>query len=826
MTKKNAKIDSLPSQFQLFGGTGYSDGTPHPLPYPSFGAWVAGWLSVPVVCHLESADYHALTPTEQKEAKSTGYFCTGSFKPPHRRRLSDLECCHLLVLDVDDPTSAAALLAAPLDDLIPWNFALWQTLTSTPEKPRVRLVVESVPLTGEEYRASVMWLAARLGVEEYDPVSVDPVHLWYRPTVFADRAATTPLFASRTTGSACTPGRIDDGEPVADRTVTDLSAIVPPADDITLEDAKAMLATLDPDNPPYWGWVRPLMALRHQFSASEEAFEVFDEWSQRGGKYPGQEATRRKWRAFASAPTDRDPITIRSLIASARAAGWTASGEKSLRALEKRIAEAPDLPTLTGPLLKAIHDSVLLSPLEVEVLLARASVRAKALKAPVNVKALREALCALDADTSASSASTIVPAQIQGYIYVRESNLWVHPVRQTRVTPVAFDLGFSALLPEDAGRPSTYATRTLGLSTVDREMYSPSRPTDLIYTDEQGVVIANTYRQSYPEPDPASADEAGEILHDHLMLLLANDERLVSLFTSWMAWTVRNPGQKCSWHVFLQGAQGCGKSLLAEALRVVHGPTNARKVSPTMLTEKFNLWAEGCTFAYFEEVLIGDRQRDTMEVIKDLVTGDTVNIRAMRSDAVERKNYFNGLFLSNHHHGLRLERSDRRFFCLVAAQQTKKQSEAIPTEHFQAVVRLRGSLAGGLRHHLLHCPLDNEFSPTGHAPDSPHRETVLRAGASELDSAIQTVIDENEHALIGPDVLSSSALHAAVRSDVRNCSSKQVCRVITEMGYKQIGQRLLSNGERHVLWYHPERIERGVTATQAINLRLAQKEVL
>jgi hypothetical protein len=526
MAKNMPTIDKLPSShFRLFGGTGYSDGTPHPLPFTTFGAWVAGWLSAPVVCHLESSAYHTLSPAEQKEVKSTAYFCAGSFRPPHRRRLSDLERCHLLVLDVDDPESAAALLAAPLDDLLPgWNFALWTTLTSTPERPRVRLVVESVPLTGEEYRAGVIWLAARLNLEDYDPVSVDPVHLWYRPTVFADRAATTPLISTRTTGVACVPGRVDDGEPIA-AAPTDLSAIVPPAEDITLEDAKAMLAVLDPDSPPYWGWVRPLMALRHQFSASEEAFEVFDEWSQRGGKYPGQEATRRKWKAFASAPTDRDPITIRSLIASARAAGWVASGEKSLRALEKRIADAPDLHTLTGTMLKAIHDSVLLSPLEVEVLLARMATRAKALKAPIHVRALREALQALDQEQQAST-STIVPAPLQGYIYVREANLWVHPVRQTRIAPAAFDLGFAAMLPEDAGRPSTYATRTLGLTTVDREMYDPRRPTDLIYTDESGVVIANTYRQSYPEPDPGRAGEAGDILRNHLMLLLAGDERL------------------------------------------------------------------------------------------------------------------------------------------------------------------------------------------------------------------------------------------------------------------------------------------------------------
>ena len=52
-----------------------------------------------------------------------------------------------------------------------------------------------------------------------------------------------------------------------------------------------------------------------------------------------------------------------------------------------------------------------------------------------------------------------------------------------------------------------------------------------------------------------------------------------------------------------------------------------------------------------------------------------------------------------------------------------------------------------------------------------------------------------------------------------------VARLLTEMGYRKVGQRLLTNGERHMLWYHPENISPGTTPTSAANARLAVEEM-
>lgn len=803
-------------------GTGAKDALPKPAQMSSFAEFVNTYLMSPVVCHLTREDYHGLTDEQRKEAKNTSYFCASTFGGNGRRRVANVTNCRLVVLDVDDAPAARALLEAPLEELLPYNFALWTTLTSTPAAPRVRLVVEAAPLSADEYRAAVALLAKRLGVDTFDPVSADPSHLWYRPTVFSDESASTPMVASRVTGDAFDPSELATPDEEAP-SEPDEALPVAAATDVTLADVESMLAVLDPDDPPYWGWLRPLLALRHQFEGSEEeAFAIFDQWSATGAKYAGSKATREKWDSFAKAKQTADPVTIRTLIASARAKGWTATGNASLEVLEKMIAGAKDLTELTGPCLKAVHAAALLSPLEVDVLLARIQSRSRALKAPLKLSSLSEAMRALD---PAKTGSSVVPTELQGYVFVRELNLWVHPARQTRVAPTAFDLGFSTTLPEDIGRPSTYALRQLELPAVDREVYEPRRPVEVIFDNEHGATVLNTYRQSFPEADPDHAAEAEEILRDHLALLFP-DPRHQSLLISWMGWCLRNPGEKARWHVFIQGVQGCGKSLLAEALAVVFGTTNSRKVSPTMILEKFNSWAQNCCFAYFEEILIGDRQRDTMEVIKDLVTGTTTNIRAMRTDAVERPNHLNGMFLSNHMHGLRIEHADRRFYCLCCRQQTQTEAKAIPREHFVQLARLKTDLAGGLRYFLLTCPLDNEFDPLGHAPHTPDRDLVIKAGAGEIYSAIVSLIETGDEALVAKDVISTTVLYNAIRSDCRGLTNKQMCRALSDMGYRKVGQRLLKDDERHMLWFHPEFIAEKRTPTEAANILLAAKEIL
>ena len=82
---------------------------------------------------------------------------------------------------------------------------------------------------------------------------------------------------------------------------------------------ESALAVLDPDES-YDQWLQIGMAL-HDFDPGA-GLELWDAWSRRGNKYkPGETAA--KWASFGNTPANGPRITLRTLFARARDAGWT-----------------------------------------------------------------------------------------------------------------------------------------------------------------------------------------------------------------------------------------------------------------------------------------------------------------------------------------------------------------------------------------------------------------------------------------------------------------------------------------------------------------------
>ncbi len=78
----------------------------------------------------------------------------------------------------------------------------------------------------------------------------------------------------------------------------------------TIANVKAMLEKLDPDCGRE-DWIHVGMAIKHETGGSEEGFSIWNAWSSRGSKYPGQAALLGQWASFR---TDRaNPITIATI---------------------------------------------------------------------------------------------------------------------------------------------------------------------------------------------------------------------------------------------------------------------------------------------------------------------------------------------------------------------------------------------------------------------------------------------------------------------------------------------------------------------------------
>jgi len=129
--------------------------------------------------------------------------------------------------------------------------------------------------------------------------------------------------------------------------------------DVAEADIAAMLEHVDPDCD-HETWIRCGMAIHHATSGA--GFAVWDDWSQRGEKYPGRDVMDKRWHSFGKAA---NPVTFGTLAHHAEAGGWIAPVEIT----DEVHIDAPSAPTLdteqvdllrppgfTGRLAKWIND--------------------------------------------------------------------------------------------------------------------------------------------------------------------------------------------------------------------------------------------------------------------------------------------------------------------------------------------------------------------------------------------------------------------------------------------------------------------------------------
>jgi hypothetical protein len=88
--------------------------------------------------------------------------------------------------------------------------------------------------------------------------------------------------------------------------------------DVSHADLADMISHVEPD-ADHETWVRCGMALHH--ASAGTAFAVWDDWSNRGTKYPGRDALTKRWHSFGKSV---NPVTLGTLIHYAEAAGWKA----------------------------------------------------------------------------------------------------------------------------------------------------------------------------------------------------------------------------------------------------------------------------------------------------------------------------------------------------------------------------------------------------------------------------------------------------------------------------------------------------------------------
>lgn len=91
--------------------------------------------------------------------------------------------------------------------------------------------------------------------------------------------------------------------------------------DVSLSDVESMLEAIDSD-VDHETWIRCGMAVHHATGGT--GFDIWNDWSSKGSKYPGVAAIEKRWHSFGKTA---QPVTIGTLSHYAEQAGWIAPVE-------------------------------------------------------------------------------------------------------------------------------------------------------------------------------------------------------------------------------------------------------------------------------------------------------------------------------------------------------------------------------------------------------------------------------------------------------------------------------------------------------------------
>lgn len=116
---------------------------------------------------------------------------------------------------------------------------------------------------------------------------------------------------------------------------------------LEVDEMEALLDQLDPDMGRD-EWVRVGMALHHETDGDDTGFDLWNDWSCLGGKYPSEEALRAQWESFERRKGDRRPqvtmASVKHMVAAASRAPIDEAKRQEImaRAEPRDIFRTPD----------------------------------------------------------------------------------------------------------------------------------------------------------------------------------------------------------------------------------------------------------------------------------------------------------------------------------------------------------------------------------------------------------------------------------------------------------------------------------------------------
>lgn len=744
-----------------------------------------------------------------------------------------IEQTTLLMLDLDGEAVPALTFNDLVDALefsMPYAFAAYTTRSYDGGNVRFRIIIPfTSPLPASQHRAAVGRIAAVLPesvVKHLDSCSYNPEQPIFLPCVSAEG---NPRHSASVEGEPFDPASMGLESEQTDF-LDDLdSLILAQPLDLTLEEIDTYLDALDPNAMEYgldqvnvFGWGNVGAALHHQFGGSDEGYARWVKFSERNKEKHKERAMRGKWESFSIVPRGKRPTTFASVIHAVGERGGigapvvlengevvisdaldnllveasTITNYADFKVFAKRVSAIPEL------VLGATERSLIAKELSTsEALQGKGATLTDLRKEIAPQKKARP----LDGET--------MPDWCEGWCYIECTNMFHLMGGNHEINKEAFNARFNRM-PEcknsEIGNAASLALEYWNMPTFADTLYWPGAGETF---ERDGQSYVNLYStQGLPVPEVPTADdlEAIAIVEKHFELIVSDDNER-NILINWLAQIVQRPGQRLTWAIFLQGAQGIGKSFIQVMMTHLIG-RNVRVLEASNLAGRFTGWAHGATLIVVEEVRVAGESKYVVEDrMKPLISNDVIQIEEKGRDHREVPNFSNYLLLSNHKDALPLQSGDRRYAVIFSDLQTEEDLFAAvgggPDEVAEYFDRLFGALenhTGAIAWWLATRKIPADFKPKGRAPKTKSFVEALSLSESHQGNHLEDMIMKHACAVVGPDLVDTAQLIDSIRSAGDDeIPNRTLSKGLLESGYTKLGKRIYIKelGKKTSVWY-------------------------
>jgi hypothetical protein len=270
-----------------------------------------------------------------------------------------------------------------------------------------------------------------------------------------------------------------------------------------------------------------------------------------------------------------------------------------------------------------------------------------------------------------------------------------------------------------------------------------------------------------------------------------------------MAAAVQHQGTKFAWCPLIQGVQGNGKSMLAEAMAHAIGPRYVHVMKGASVNSQFNAWIQDRVLVVVEDLHMGGSE-SAVETIKPLITARRLQVERKGFDQTTEDICCNFLMTTNHQDAIPLDPNERRWAMFFCAQQSKADmvSQGMTGEYFEA-------LWHWLRHedgfaivadYLWSYVIPDEMNPATRCATAPetttHQQAIEASQATEAQLVAEAIDAKLQGFLEG--WVSSTRAMAYLRENRCTLSPRKLSVILSRMGYRKHPGLAKGRSPRHV----------------------------